>query len=177
MAILNILTYPDPMLHQKGEPVGEVTEEIKKLLDDMAETMYAAPGVGLAATQVGVPLRVMVIDVQWREEGAERKLMTLVNPEIIEREGEIIWEEGCLSVPEFTSEVRRSAKVVVKALSRDGENLEVAGEELLSVTLQHELDHLDGVLFIDRLSRLKRELYKKRLKERMVEGRAGASTL
>ena len=174
MAILDILTYPDPRLKKKAQPVREVNDEIRKLIADMAETMYAAPGVGLAAIQVGIPLRVIVIDVDWKA-GEERNLITLINPEIVAREGEIVWEEGCLSVPELFAEVRRSAKVLAKALDGEGKGIEVAGEGLLSVALQHEIDHLDGILFLDRLSRVKREIYKKKLKERLKEeGYAGA---
>jgi peptide deformylase len=130
----------------------------------MIETMYDAPGVGLAAPQVGVSLRVVIIDVSPREEGSSG-LIELINPEIILAEGEQIEEEGCLSIPGFVSEVKRKAKVRVSGLNRHGEPVEIEGEGLLARALQHEIDHLDGVLFIDRLSRLKRELLKKKIEK------------
>lgn len=163
MAILDILSYPHPALRKRCELVKEVTPEVLKLIDDLAETMYAAPGVGLAACQVGVSLMVAVIDVTWKgNEG--RKLITLINPELIHQEGEVLFEEGCLSVPDFTAEVRRNALAVVRGIDRDGKPIEVDGTGLLAIALQHELDHLNGTLFVDRLSRLKRELFKKRFR-------------
>jgi peptide deformylase len=136
--------------------VAVVNDEIRKLLDDMAETMYAAPGIGLAAIQVGAPVRVVVIDLQ--DEQHPTGVLEFINPEIIEREGEIWYEEGCLSVPGITEEVQRSARVTVKALDRNGQPFELKADGLLAVCCQHEFDHLEGVLFIDRLSRLKRKM-------------------
>lgn len=164
MAVLRILTYPDPRLRKKSIPVERIDKQIEKLLDDMAETMYDAPGIGLAAPQVGVNLRVIVVDISPREENSPG-LIELVNPEIVLAEGEQIGEEGCLSIPGFVSEVRRKARVVVRGLDRKGKPVEIEGTGLLARAFQHEIDHLDGILFIDRLSRLKRELFKKKLEK------------
>lgn len=164
MSILNIIKYPDPILKKKSEPVREITQEIQRLIDEMAETMYAAPGVGLAAPQVGRCLRVIVIDVNSKEE-QKRDLISLINPEIIERSGDIAWEEGCLSIPDYSADVKRAERVVVSGLDRDGKKRVIVGEELLSIVLQHEIDHLDGMLFIDRLGPIKRDLVKRRLRK------------
>lgn len=165
MPVLKIYKYPDAVLKNKAEPVAEVNDDIRQLIDDMFETMYAAPGIGLAATQVGVAKRVLVIDISHSH--PETPPLALVNPVITFKEGEICEEEGCLSVPEYQTEVCRFNHVKVKALDRDGSEIEVEGEELLARALQHEIDHLDGVLFIDRISALKREMYKRRLKKLM----------
>ena len=162
MSILNIIKYPDPILKKKSEPVREITPEIQRFIDDMAETMYAAPGVGLAAPQVGRSIRVIVIDVNSKEE-QKKDLISLINPEIIERSGDIAWEEGCLSIPDYSADVKRAERVVVRGLDRDGKEKVIVGEELLSIVLQHEIDHLDGMLFIDRLGPIKRDLVKRRL--------------
>lgn len=164
-----ILRYPDPRLKQSGAAVKNINGDLVQLVDDMVLTMYDAPGVGLAAVQVGVPQRVIVIDVNHEEPG--KHLLKLVNPVITAREGEIIWEEGCLSVVDYTAEVKRSAKVEVKAWTPDEKEVALQAEDLLAVALQHELDHLDGRLFIDRISRLKRELYTRRVKKLLREGR------
>lgn len=164
-----ILRYPDPRLKQSGAAVENINGDLVQLVDDMVLTMYDAPGVGLAAVQVGVPQRVIVIDVNHEEPG--KHLLKLVNPVITAREGEIIWEEGCLSVVDYTAEVKRSAKVEVKAWTPDEKEVALQAEDLLAVALQHELDHLDGRLFIDRISRLKRELYTRRVKKLLREGR------
>ncbi len=164
MPILNIIKYPDPILKKKSEPVREITQEIQRLIDEMAETMYAAPGVGLAAPQVGRSIRVIVIDVNSKEE-QKRDLISLINPEIIERSGDIAWEEGCLSIPDYSADVKRAERVVVRGLDRDGKEKVIVGEELLSIVLQHEIDHLDGMLFIDRLGPIKRDLVKRRLRK------------
>jgi len=164
-----ILRYPDPRLKQPGAAVENINGDLVQLVDDMVLTMYDAPGVGLAAVQVGVPQRVIVIDVNHEEPG--KHLLKLVNPVITAREGEIIWEEGCLSVVDYTAEVKRSAKVEVKAWTPDEKEIALQAEDLLAVALQHELDHLDGKLFIDRISRLKRELYTRKVKKLLREGR------
>ena len=168
MAVLEIRQFPDPVLRRKAEPVGEITPEIQKLIDDMVETMYAAPGVGLAAPQVGVSLRIAVIDISHHEEG--RPLMVLINPEIIGADEEIEEEEGCLSVHEFASVVKRYGRVRVRATDRDGKVYEVEGEGLLARAFQHELDHLNGRLFIDRISPLKRDIFKRKVKKALKEG-------
>ncbi|MCC7382339.1 MAG: peptide deformylase [Deltaproteobacteria bacterium] len=173
MARLAILTYPDPGLAKKSTAVERVDDEIRTLIDDMIETMYDADGVGLAAPQVGVTKRVIVIDCNPRndDEGhpLPRQPLAIVNPAVTQAEGKIVWEEGCLSVPEYVDEVERAAKVVVEGLDRDGQPLRIEADDLLAVCLQHEIDHLEGVLFVDRLSRLKQTLVKKRLKKRAQE--------
>ena len=165
MAIRDIVLYPNEILETKCDPVEEVNDEIRELIDDMVETMYDAPGVGLAAPQVGVPLRITVIDTSGGDE--EGKLHVLVNPEIIEREDHMRWEEGCLSIPGVYVNLDRFARVVVRALDRDGEPYELEATELLSVCIQHEIDHLDGVLFLDHLSRLKRKITLKKYKKHL----------
>ncbi|KPK89504.1 MAG: peptide deformylase [Deltaproteobacteria bacterium SM23_61] len=164
MAVLEILHYPHPVLKQKTRPVQKVDEEIRQLVRDMAETMYSAPGVGLSANQVGYPLRLAVIDVTPVDQ--PKNLLVLINPEIVSLEGECTWDEGCLSVPDCNEEVKRSKKVVVRYRNLEGETAEIRGEDLLAVALQHEIDHLDGFLFIDRLSPLKRRLVKKKLQKK-----------
>jgi peptide deformylase len=164
MAVLPILKLPEPLLRQQAQEVTRVNGELQPLIDDMAETMYAAPGLGLAANQVGVLRRVIVFDVSHRD-GGPRDLQVVINPCITAEEGEVIREEGCLSVADFSAEVRRHARVTVTGLDREGKPLKVTGEGLLAVVLQHEVDHLNGILFIDRISRLKRGLYLRRLKK------------
>ena len=173
MAVLEIKQFPAPVLRAKGRPVGEITPEIQRLIDDMTETMYAAPGVGLAAPQVGVPLRLAVIDVSLKGEG--HPLVVLINPEIISGEGESEEEEGCLSVHDFNAAIKRRARVTVRATDREGRPFEVTGDGLLAKALQHEIDHLDGLLILDRVSPLKRELYKRRIRKDLnAEGAGGA---
>lgn len=162
MATLPILTYPDPRLRSRSSSVETINIEIKRLLDDMAETMYDAPGVGLAAPQVGVNVRAIVIDITAKEEDSPG-LIKLINPDIIYSEGEQIGEEGCLSIPGFASLVRRKESLRVRGLNEEGKLSEIDASGLFARVLQHEIDHLDGILFIDRLSRLKRELFKKRI--------------
>ena len=153
-----------------SEPVSEVTPELRELARDMLEVMYDEPGIGLAAPQVGVHRRLVVMDTEWSEEGAERNPRVLVNPEIVHREGRIVWTEGCLSVPDFQAEVERSERVRVVARDLDWKEIEIDASGLEAVCLQHEIDHLDGILFIDRISRLKRSLYvKKRRKALRLE--------
>ena len=162
-----ILTFPDPLLKQKSAPVTIITDEIIQLAKDMAETMYDAPGVGLAAPQIGVLQRVIVIDVAAKNEAPQ--LITVINPVIIQGEGETYEEEGCLSVPDFSANVKRSERVVVKGLSLEGQERIWHAEDLLAVAFQHEIDHLDGVLFVDRLSPLKRDLFIKKSKKRSAQ--------
>ncbi len=168
--ILDILKYPNPLLKKKSLPVGSVDAEIRRLVNNMFETMYAAPGVGLAAPQVGILQRVLVVDVG-RLEGETRKRdpKVLINPRLLSREEKIVWEEGCLSLPQLIVPVERSKKIVVEALDQHGQLKKWSGEDLLAVAFQHEMDHLDGILLVDRLSRLKRDLYKKRL-EKLARG-------
>jgi peptide deformylase len=152
--------------------VANIDGGLVETIDDMVETMYAAPGVGLAAPQIGLSQRVIVLDVDQENKGS--RLLKIVNPVIVEREGEIVWEEGCLSVRDYTAEVRRAARVLVRGYTPDQKEVEIEGKELLAVALQHEIDHLDGKLFLDRLSRLKRDLYRRRLKKLEREGREPA---
>lgn len=165
MSVLPIIIYPDLVLKRVCEPVEKVSKEVVKLLDDLAETMYAAPGIGLAAPQVGIKKRVIVVDVSWKEEGGARELHQLVNPIIIQREGQTEWEEGCLSIPGFAQIMKRAATVVVEALDKRGKPVQIKGEGLLAICLQHEIDHLDGKLIIDKISRLKKNLYLNKLKK------------
>ena len=169
MAVLEILHYPNPVLKEKSQTIQKIDGSIRKLVQDLAETMYSAPGVGLAANQVGCPLRLAVIDVTPHDQ--PKKLLVLINPEIVAAEGECTWDEGCLSVPDCNEEVKRYQKVVVRFQNLEGETVEISGEDLLGVALQHEIDHLDGVLFIDRLSPLKKRLIKKRLLKKEKEGK------
>ena len=174
MAILDIITLPDPRLKLVCEPVAEVNDEIRRLLDDMLETMYDAPGIGLAAIQVGVAKRLVTLDLA--REGEEKQPMFLVNPEIVwTSEEENTYQEGCLSVPEQYEDVVRPAKVKVKYLDRDGKAQEVEADGLLATCLQHEIDHLNGIVFVDHLSRLKRErIAKKFVKAARLRARPGS---
>lgn len=160
MALLEIKKYPDKVLREKTERIREINLELQMLIDDMIETMYGAPGIGLAANQVGVSKQVMVLDVSAREE--KSTLIVLLNPEIVYTEGSNDSEEGCLSVPDYTTIVKRAEKVLVKGLDRHGKPIEVEGTGLLARALQHEVDHLNGVLLIDRIGRIKKEFFKKR---------------
>ncbi len=158
MAKLDIITLPDPLLRRVSEKVDRVDDDLRRFLDDMLETMYEAPGIGLAAIQVGVPRRIVTIDVATREDGEKRPLF-LINPEIVAASDEpSLYEEGCLSIPDYYAEVERPAAVTVRFLDRDGKEQEMRAEGLLATCVQHEVDHLDGKLFIDYLSRLKRDM-------------------
>jgi peptide deformylase len=166
--ILPIVKYPEPVLQQPGEPVTEFDNDLRKLVADMFETMYAAQGIGLAAPQVGVSKRITVIDLSAAKEPS-RKLV-IINPEIIFREGKIYEEEGCLSFPEIREKVVRSAKVRIRAQDEFGKWFEAEGEELLSRCMQHEIDHLDGMLFIFRISGLKRDLALRKIRKMQRAG-------
>jgi len=163
MAALEILKYPHPILKKRSEVVSQINEEVKKLIQDMRETMYQAGGVGLAACQVGVPRRVIVLDVSPLD--PQHSFFALINPEIISEEGEIDHEEGCLSVPDCLEKVKRREKVCVRGLSPEGRNIEIKGNGILAIALQHEIDHINGVLILDKISRLKREIYRNKLKK------------
>lgn len=169
MAVLEIFRYPHPILKKISAPVEAFTVDTIRLIDDLVETMYAAPGVGLAAPQVGQLQRIIVLDVDYENPG--KNLIKLVNPVIQHAEGEVVWEEGCLSVFDFTADVERAAQVEVVGLDEKEKEVKVDAEGLLAVALQHEIDHLDGKLFIDHISRLKRELYTRRLKKKLREGK------
>jgi peptide deformylase len=175
MALRTILEYPDPRLRTRAQPVTRFDAELKQLVADMFETMYAAPGIGLAATQVDVHKRVIVIDVSKDHD----QPLVFINPEILSREGEESSEEGCLSVPDNFADVKRSAKVRVRAYDENGEVFERDYDDVLAVCVQHEMDHLEGKLFVDYLSDLKRERIRKKLekerKERAAKARPSAS--
>lgn len=160
MALLRIYHYPEPVLKKVAVPVGEIDEELKILAGDMAETMYAAPGVGLAAPQVGVSKRLVVLDCAPKDAAPE--LLTCINPEITAREGEAYEEEGCLSIPGYYARVVRSAWVRVRYLDLEGRSVERETDGLLSIAFQHEIDHLDGILFVDHLSPLKKGIFRKK---------------
>ena len=164
MAVLPIRIYPDKVLRQKASPVDAVTPDIQRLVDDMAETMYAAPGVGLAANQVGVLLRIFVIDTANEDDPSD--LRVFVNPTILERSGEVVWKEGCLSFPGVSENVERAEKVVVKALDRNGEPFTLQAEGLLAIAIQHENEHLDGELMIDHLGPVRKRLVQRKLQKR-----------
>ncbi|MFW6010906.1 MAG: peptide deformylase [Desulfosalsimonas sp.] len=168
MAVLEILTYPDPLLKEPAKPVESMDSQVRRVIDDMAETMYQAPGVGLAAVQAGIDKRVIVFDP---EADAERQnFQVLVNPKIIEATGTTVSEnEGCLSVPDFRSDVERFERIVVEGLDMHGKNLKFEATGLLSVILQHEIDHLNGILFIERISVLKRQMYKRKRKKQLKD--------
>lgn len=166
MALLSIIKYPDPRLNKVAEPVMEVDQQVRRLVDNMAETMYAAPGVGLAATQVDVHKRVIVIDIS----EAKNQLLVLINPEILESSGEVECEEGCLSVPGVFESVIRAEQIRVAAIDANGNSFELEARGLLAVCIQHEMDHLKGIVFVEYLSRLKqgRIARKMRKVERMA---------
>lgn len=178
MALLEILTFPDPRLNDRALPVEKVDDTTRTLIDDMFETMYDSDGVGLAAPQVGVLKRVIVVDCGERDPNDESRPLAaiepiaVVNPVVDTAEGRITWQEGCLSVPGYTDEVERAANVVVTGLDRNGDPLRIEATGLLAVCLQHEIDHLEGTLFVDRLSRLKQAMVKKRLKRKAAEATA-----
>jgi peptide deformylase len=168
MPIRPIVKYGDPVLHGPAAPVAQIDDSIRTLLADMVQTMYAAPGVGLAAPQIGVPLRVIVIDLSVGEDPSQ--LIQLVNPEFLEREGEQCVEEGCLSVPGYGGTPTRPARVKVRGLDPDGQERVYEATELLARAFCHEIDHIDGLLFVDRLSPLRRDLMRRRLRKRVREG-------
>jgi peptide deformylase len=170
MALLRIHKFPDTVLKRPAQPVAEIDGRLNGFLDSMVQTMYAAPGVGLAAPQVGDSRRVIVLDTDHQNPG--KRLLRLINPQIVQAEGSVIWEEGCLSVVDFTADVKRAARVLVRAWTPQEKEIEIEADDLLAVALQHEIDHLDGKLFIDRISRIKRELYRRKLAKSTKEGKA-----
>jgi peptide deformylase len=167
MALREVLKFPDKRLREVSTPIEKITDEIRELANDMAEVMYDEPGIGLAAPQVGQIIRLIVVDTEWTADDAEQNPLVLINPEIVEHSGQITWTEGCLSVPDFEADVSRASHVKLRASNLEGEDLEIDASELQAVCFQHEVDHLDGVLFIDRISRLKRNLYTQRRKKRL----------
>jgi peptide deformylase len=166
--VYKIVKFPDPILEQKCEPITRFdTPELQQLVADMFETMYASKGVGLAAPQIGIPQRVTVIDCSGGE--GEPEPIVLINPEVIRKEGKQTGEEGCLSIPGFREDVTRAKRAVVRAANAQGETIEVAGEDLLARAMQHEIDHLNGILFLSHLSPLKRDLIKRKIKKLIKE--------
>jgi peptide deformylase len=162
MTVLEIVKYPEKILSQPTQPIENIDDTVQNLIDNMAKTMYEAPGVGLAAIQVGINKSLTVYDISPKDE--KRSLQVLINPRIVSREGSIISEdEGCLSVPDFRSDVKRAAAIVVEGLDRNGKPLRIDAEGFLAIVLQHEIDHLNGILFIDRISALKRGIYKRKV--------------
>jgi peptide deformylase len=170
MALLKIRKFPDPALKDAAKPVANIDGGLNSFIESMVQTMYAAPGVGLAAPQVGDSRRVVVLDTDHQNPG--KKLLKLINPKVVEAEGSVIWEEGCLSVIDYTADVKRAARVLVRAWTPEEKEIEIEADDLLAVALQHEIDHLDGKLFIDRISRIKRELYRRKLAKLIKEGKA-----
>jgi len=165
MAILTIVTFPDPVLLGKAREVGDVNGDTKKLMEDMLETMYSAPGVGLAAPQIGVDKRIIVVDAGGQE---NPQPILLANPEIVSCEGKHVSEEGCLSLPEFRAKITRNEKICVRGINEEGKEAVYDAEGLLAVVFQHEIDHLDGVLLLNRVSGLKRDIYKRKVRKGLI---------
>lgn len=168
MALREVLKFPDPRLKNVSKPIVAVDDALRELARDMIDVMYDEPGIGLAAPQVGEAVRLFVIDTEWSDEGGDRNPMVMINPEIVTRTGRISWEEGCLSVPDYSATVERDAQITLKAMDLEGNVIEEQAEGLRAVCIQHEIDHLDGILFIDRISRLKRGLYTKKRKKQLA---------
>lgn len=168
MKLLDIVTYPDKFLKNSAQPVENIDGRLQGLIDDMGHTMYKAPGVGLAAIQVGIDQSLLVYDIAPKEEG--QRLNVLINPRIVSQEGEVLSEdEGCLSVPDFRANVKRAARILVEAVDREGRPLRMEAEGMLAIVLQHEIDHLNGTLFIDHISALKRQMYQRRVAKKIKQ--------
>jgi len=167
MSLIEIKKYPDKFLKKKTSPVENIDGQIQCLIDDMIETMHFARGIGLAANQIGTPQRLCVIDLSIKDE--KMPLIVLINPLILEKEGSVDAEEGCLSIPGYMASVKRAENILVKALNREGKDIQIEGSGLLARALQHEIDHLDGMLFIDRMSPIRREFFKRRYKKILQE--------
>lgn len=176
MALRPVLRFPDLRLRDVSKPIETITDELRELAVDLCDVMYDEPGIGLAAPQVGEPVRLIVVDTQWNEEGGERNPLILVNPVLSEPEGTIVWKEGCLSVPDLEAEVERAARILLRATDLTGAEIAIRAEGLQAVCFQHEVDHLDGTLFLDRISQLKRSRYvlrrRKQLRREQEEGPA-----
>jgi len=170
MAIRRIVTYGNPVLRQRTQELSDLNGSLQQLIDDMAETMYAAPGVGLAANQVGSPHRLFVANPS--DDRDPSKLLVVINPELVESDGEMVGEEGCLSVPDFREEVRRARRVFLRGLDREGRPIGIEANDLLARIFQHEMDHLNGLFFVDRLSPAKRDILLRKLKKAFLEPKA-----
>ena len=169
MALRVVVKFPDPRLKEVSKPITEIDDDLRELARDMIDVMYDEPGIGLAAPQVGASVRMFVIDTEWSDDGIGQNPSVVLNPEISDREGKITWEEGCLSVPDYVANVDRDARITLRGMDLDGNPIEEHAEGLRAVCIQHEVDHLDGILFIDRISRLKRSLYVKKRKKQLLE--------
>jgi len=177
MPLRPVLQFPDKRLRRVSRPIEAITDALRQLAHDMCDVMYDEPGIGLAAPQVGEDVRLIAVDTEWRAEDAEKNPLILVNPELSEHDGKIVWTEGCLSVPDFEAEVERAERVLLRARDLDGNELAIRAEGLQAVCFQHEVDHLDGVLFIDHISRLKRSRYVlKRKKQQKREAEEDGSS-
>jgi peptide deformylase len=176
LALRPVLKFPDPRLRDVSKPIETITDELRELAADMCEVMYDEPGIGLAAPQVGESVRLIVVDTQWNEEGGEQNALILVNPVLSEPEGKILWKEGCLSVPDLEAEVERAERIVLRATDLEGVEIAIRAEGLQAICFQHEVDHLEGRLFLDRISQLKRSRYvlrrRKQLRREQEEGTA-----
>ena len=168
MALREVVQFPDPRLKKVSKAVLEVTDEVRELARDMIDVMYDEPGIGLAAPQIGASIRMFVIDTEWSDDDKDKNPTVVLNPEISDRDGRITWDEGCLSVPDYTATVERDATVTLRGQDLDGNPIEERAEGLRAVCIQHEVDHLDGILFIDHISRLKRSLYVKKRKKQIA---------
>ncbi|MCD6137524.1 MAG: peptide deformylase [Deltaproteobacteria bacterium] len=175
MGVRKIITYPDTVLRERAEPVTNIDGSVQQLIDDMIDTMYHAPGIGLASNQIGEPQRIIIFDVSAKDEPND--LIVLINPEIIEADGRIVNEEGCLSVIDYSAQVERAKSVTVRGVDREGNPVTLKKEGLGAIVLQHEIDHLNGTLFIDHISKLKRELYKIKLKKLLKRRESSARRL
>ena len=177
MALREVLQFPDPRLKRKSEPITEVTDALRSLASDMCEVMYDEPRNGLAAPQVGEAVRLIVVDTEWTEDEHERNPIVVVNPVLSDPEGTVGWNESCLSVPDYQAQVERAASITLRGHDLDGRPIEERATDLRAVCLQHEVDHLDGILFIDRISRLKRTMYVKKRKKQLRYEEEDASAL
>jgi len=168
---MDIYTYPDPVLKEIAEPVEDIDSEIKDIIDSMENLMYNNAGIGLAANQVGIPKRIIVFDINYKEKGKD--LTVLINPTIVSGEDKIIYEEGCLSVPDFQGKINRKKYIKVQGLNRDGDLIDIDAEDLTAICIQHEIDHLNGVLILDHVSSLKRNIYRKKIEKLVKRNKNG----
>jgi len=176
MPLREIVKFPDPRLKEVAKPITDVDDDLRELARDMIDVMYDEPGIGLAAPQVGASVRMFVIDTEWTEDEQDRNPLVIVNPELFDPEGSVTWNEGCLSVPDYQADVDRAAHITLRGSDLDGNPIEERASELRAVCFQHEVDHLDGLLFIDRISRLKRTIYAKKRKKQLRDEEEDAAS-